>query len=45
MKVAQFMQSPRVPALVRKYQARWEVCLGNKTCSYHWLEKSSLGNF
>ncbi len=35
---------PRVPNLVRKYQARWEVCLGRKTCSYHWPEMSSLGN-
>jgi hypothetical protein len=45
MKHGQFIKFPRVPALVRKYQARWEVCLDRKTCSYHWLKKSSLGNF
>jgi hypothetical protein len=40
-----FNEFPRVPILVRKYQGRWEVCLGKKTCSYHWLEKPSLRNF
>jgi hypothetical protein len=40
-----FKEFPRVPNLVRKYQAPWEVCLVEKTCSYHWLEMSSLREF
>ncbi len=36
---------PRVPSLVRKYQANWEDCLVVKTCSYHWLEMSPLREF
>lgn len=45
MNHGQFKEFPYVPTLVRKYQALWEVCLVGKTCSYHWLEKSSLRNF
>jgi hypothetical protein len=45
MKYGHFKEFPDVPTLVRKYQAQWEVCLVGKTCSYHWLEKSSLRNF
>ena len=36
---------PRVPSLVRKYQSNWEICLVEKTYSYHWLEMSPIGEF
>jgi len=45
MKRGHFKRFPRVPTLVRKYQARWEVCLSRKTGSYYWLEMSSRRNF
>ena len=44
MKHTRFMRLPLAAALVRKYQARWEFCLGRKTHSYHWLGMSAQGN-
>ena len=41
MKGNQFMQLPPISALVRKYQARWEFCLGKKTHSYYWRGKAA----
>jgi hypothetical protein len=45
MKHAHINEFPRVPSLVRKYQALWEVCLVEKKCSYYWPDMSSLANF
>ncbi len=44
MKGNQFMHLARFAALVRKYQARWEFCLGKKTHSYHWRGKAAPRN-
>ena len=35
MKASVFMQLQNIAALVRKYQARWEVCLDRKAHSYY----------
>jgi hypothetical protein len=45
MKGNQFLQLPRIAALVRKYQVRWEFCLDRKTHSYYWLGKSAQPNY
>jgi hypothetical protein len=45
MKAGHFKELLSIPTLVRKYQARWEVCVVGKTCSYYWPEKVSLRNF
>jgi hypothetical protein len=44
MKGSQFMHLPCVAALVRKYQARWQSCLVEKTHSYHWPGSSAKRN-